>query len=104
MYLDRVTVDEGGVELLGGHHLLLEHLEVVLHQGGLVALPWLAGCSEAWVGAPKYNPLPRGHWAVSEHHRDHPQLVLGQQGLESGEDMSALKLSDHRWHHLSLPR
>ena len=50
MYLDRVTVDEGGVELLGGHHLLLEHLEVVLHQGGLVALPWLAGGREAWVG------------------------------------------------------
>ena len=61
MYLDRVTVDEGGVELLGGHHLLLEHLEVVLHQGGLVFLPWLAEGGEAWLGAPKYNPLPRGY-------------------------------------------
>ena len=72
MYLDRVTVDEGGVELLGGYHLLLEHLEVVLHQGGLVTLP----------RASVIVITLRG--------------VLGQQGLESGEDMSALKLLDHR--------
>lgn len=85
LYFDRVAVDESRVELLGGHHLLLEDLEVVLHQGGLVCLPWLAGGGEAWVGAPEHKSLPRSHGAVSEHHRDHPQAVLGQQGLKSGE-------------------
>merc|ERR1719239_437121 len=56
---------------------------MILHQEVLVCLPRLGRRGEALVRTTKHQTVTRSHWAVSEDHHYHLQLVLGQQGLES---------------------
>ena len=59
-------------------HLFFEDSDMILHEEGLVSLPWLGRRGEALVRPTKHQTVTRSHGAVSEDHHYHLQLVFGQ--------------------------
>lgn len=78
----RVAVDQVRIELLSGLNLLLENLDVGLHELVLVAFSRIAWSCKSGIGSSEGQACSRSHWTIGEDHDNDLQVALGNQGFE----------------------